>query len=85
MILHDNERPHVATAVTELLEMNEWQLIPQSPYTSPTESDLFSKSKKPLRGERFSSIQEMSNKITEVSTKNACLQEYKICPSNTLL
>jgi hypothetical protein len=37
-----------------------------SPDMSPPAFDLFTKLKKPLRGKRFGSIEEVSNKVTRV-------------------
>jgi hypothetical protein len=37
-----------------------------NPDMSPPDFDLFSKLKKPLRGKRFRSIEEVSNEVTQV-------------------
>jgi transposase len=69
LILHDNARPHASDAVSEILEKYGWQVLPHPPYSpdmSPPDFDLFSKLKKPLRGKRFRSIEEVSNEVTRV-------------------
>jgi hypothetical protein len=46
-----------------------WQVLPYPPYSpdmSPPDFDLFPKIKKPLRGKRFRSIEEVSNVVTRV-------------------
>jgi len=62
-------RPHATGAVSEILENYGWQVLPQPPYSpdmSPPDFDFFPKLKKPLRGKRFRSIEEMSNEVTRV-------------------
>ena len=69
LILHDNVRPHVSGAVSEILEKYGWQVLPHPPYSpdmSPPDFDLFPELKKPLRGKRFRSIEEVSNEATRV-------------------
>jgi len=69
LILHDNARPHASGAVSEILEKYGWQVLPHPPYSpdmSPPDFDLFPKLKKPIRGKRFRSIEEMSNEVTRV-------------------
>ena len=69
LILHDNARPHVSRAVSEILEKYGWQVLPHPPYSpdmSPPDFDLFPKLKKPLRGKRFRSIEEVSDEVTRV-------------------
>jgi histone-lysine N-methyltransferase SETMAR len=55
--------------VSEILEKYGWQVLPHplySPDMSPSDLVLFPKLKKPLRGERFRSIEEVSNDVTRV-------------------
>ena len=69
LILHDNARPHVSRAVSEILEKYGWQVLPHQPYSpdmSPPDFDLFPKLKKPLRGKRFRSIEQVSDEVTRV-------------------
>ena len=69
LILHDNARPHVSSAVSEILEKYGWQVLPHPPYSpdmSPPDGDLFPKLKKPLRGKGFRSIEEVSDEVTRV-------------------
>jgi hypothetical protein len=45
------------------------QVLPHPPYSpemSPPDFDLFPKLKKPLRGKRFRSVEEVSNEVTRV-------------------
>jgi transposase len=68
-VRHDNARPHASGAVSEILEKFGWQMLPHPLYShdmSPPDFDLFPKLKKPLRGKRFSSIEEVSNEVTRV-------------------
>ena len=69
LILHDSVRPHASGAVSEILEMYGWQVLPHppyNPYMSPPDFDLFPKLKKPLRGKCFKSIEEVSDEVTRV-------------------
>jgi histone-lysine N-methyltransferase SETMAR len=69
LILYDDARPHVSGAVSEILEKYGLQVLPHplySPDTSPPDFDLFPKLKKPLRGKRFRSIDEVSDEVTRV-------------------
>ena len=64
-----NTRPHASGAVSEILEKNVWQVLPHPPYSpdmSPPAFDLFPKLKKPLRGKRLRSTEEVSNEVTRV-------------------
>jgi histone-lysine N-methyltransferase SETMAR len=64
-----NARPHASGALSEILEMYGWQVLPHpsySPDMSPPAFDFFPKLKKPLRGERFRSMEEVSNEVTQV-------------------
>jgi transposase len=66
---HINARPHVSGAVSEILEKYGRRVLPHprySPDMSPPAFDLFPKLKKPLRGKRFRSIEEVSNEVTRV-------------------
>ena len=64
-----NARPHASGAVSEIVEKYGCQLLPHPPY-SPVMNlpafDLFPKLKKPPRGKRFRSIEEVSNEVGRV-------------------
>jgi transposase len=67
LILHDNARPHLGKVVTDLLSKYEWEVLPHTPYRpdmSPPDFDLFTKSKQPMRGQRFPSLEELSAAVT---------------------
>ena len=67
LILHDNARPHLGNVVTDLLSKYEWEVLPHAPYSpdmSPPVFDLFPKIKEPMRGHRFSSLEEVSAAVT---------------------
>ena len=69
LIVHDTARPHASGAVSEILEKYGLQVLPHLPYSSdmsPPDFDLFPKLKKPLRGKRFRSTEEVSNEVTRV-------------------
>ena len=64
-----NARPHASGAVSEILEKYGRQMLPHPPYSpdmSPLAFDLFLELKKPLRGKRFSSTEDVSNEVTRV-------------------
>ena len=67
LILHDSARPHLGKVVTDLLSKYEWEVLPRasySPHMSPPDFDLFPKLKEPMRGHRFSSLEEVSAAVT---------------------
>jgi len=64
-----NALPHASGAVPEILEKYGWQVLPHLPYRpdmSPPAFDLFPELKKPLRGKRFRSTEEVSYEVTRV-------------------
>jgi len=64
-----NARLHASGAVSEILEKYGWQVLPHPPYSADMSTpafDVFPKFKKPLRGKRFRSIEEVSNEVTRV-------------------
>jgi histone-lysine N-methyltransferase SETMAR len=64
-----NAPPHTSGAGSEILEKYGWQVLPHPPYRpdmSPRAFDLFPKLKKPVRGKRFRSIEEVSKEVTRV-------------------
>jgi hypothetical protein len=67
LILQDNARPHLGKVVTDLLSTYEWEVLPHALYSldmSPSDFDLLHKSKEPMRGHRFASLQEVSVAVT---------------------
>jgi histone-lysine N-methyltransferase SETMAR len=49
--------------MTDLLSKYEWEVLPHAPYSpdmSPTDFNLFHKLKKPMRGHRFPSLEDVS-------------------------
>ena len=69
LIFHDNARPHAPGSISKILEKYGWQVLlhpPYSPDMSPPAFDLFPKLKKPLRGKRFRSTEEVCNEVTRV-------------------
>jgi len=67
LILHDNARPHLGKAVTDLVSKYEWEVLSHAPYSpemSPPDFNLFPKLKEPMRGHHFSSLEEVSAAVT---------------------
>jgi len=67
LILHDNARLHLGKDVADLLSKYEWEVLSHTPYSpdmSPPDFDLFAKLKDPMRGHRFSSLEEVSAAVT---------------------
>ena len=53
IILMDNARPHFANVVTEYMDLREWELLRQDPYSpdqQPCDYDGFARLKLSLRG-----------------------------------
>jgi transposase len=70
LILHDNARLHLGKVVTNLLSKYEWEVLPDAPYSpdvSPPDFDLFPKLKQPMRGQRFSCLEELSAAVTRAT------------------
>ncbi|PSN33184.1 hypothetical protein C0J52_27393, partial [Blattella germanica] len=77
LILHDTARPHIALVVVEKLREYGWKVLPHPPYSSdmsPPDFDLFPKLKEPMRGRRYSYLEELSTTVTR-----AIRQMNKIC------
>ena len=87
-ILHDNARPHIAGVITKKLRDYGWEVLPHAPYSpdmSPLDSDLFPKTKEPIRGRRFSSLEEISTDVTRAirhMDKSGFLDGIKVLPNN---
>lgn len=70
LILHDNASCHKADVVNSLLEEYNWEVLEHPPYSpdlSPCDFDLFPKLKEPLRGIRYTDLNELEEAVaTEV-------------------
>lgn len=70
LILHDNASCHKADVVNTLLEEYKWEVLKHPPYSpdlSPCDFDLFPKLKEPLRGIRYTDLDELEEAVaTEV-------------------
>ena len=67
ILLHDGAGPHRAACVTQLLSDWEWEVLghpPYSPDLSPCDFHLFAALKEPLRGQRFSSVDDINAAIS---------------------
>jgi len=67
-----NARPHASGAVSEILKKYGWQVLPHPPYSpdmSPPAFDLFPKLKKPFRGKRCRSIEEVNRVIRRINNE----------------
>ena len=63
LILHDSVHPHIVDVITKKLHNYVWEVLPHAPYSpdmSSSDFDLFPKLKEPMRGWRFSSLEEFS-------------------------
>ncbi|XP_055942641.1 histone-lysine N-methyltransferase SETMAR-like [Argiope bruennichi] len=62
IILHDNARPHVAQAVSDLFDQWRWEVLYHPPYSSdliPCDFDLIPKRKESFRDIRFKTVPEI--------------------------
>ncbi len=62
----DNATPHTAARTKDLLEKLGWDVLPHPPYSpdlAPSDFHLFPRLKEPLRGRRFSSLDEMKEAV----------------------
>jgi histone-lysine N-methyltransferase SETMAR len=65
-LLHDNARPHVASATRQQLEELGWTTVPHPPYSpdlAPSDYHLFRSLKSFLRGQRFSDFDNLKNAL----------------------
>ena len=65
-LLHDNARPHVASATRQQLEELGWITLPHPPYSpdlAPSDYHLFSALKNFLRGQSFSDFSALENSL----------------------
>ena len=70
LILHDNTRPLIADVVTKKLHDYGWEVLLHvlySPNMSAPDLDVFPKLKEPMRGRRFSSLEELSTDATRTT------------------
>lgn len=81
---HDNAPSHTALVLREYFAKNSTNIVPQPPYSpdlAPCDFWLFSKLKRPLRGHRFDSIEEI-----KAESKRELMaipeDEYKQCFEN---
>lgn len=61
ILLHDNARPHTARVVQDLIDSYGWETLSHPPYSpdlSPCDFHLFPAFKLPMRGKRYSSVEE---------------------------
>ena len=82
LILHDNACPHIAYVVTKKLHDYGWEVLPHAPYSpdmSPQDFDLFPNLKEPMRGQDFSSLEELPTDCTRAIrhvNKSGVLGDY---------
>lgn len=68
ILLQDNASCHKAEIVMNLLDQFGWEPLPHPPYSpdlSPCDFDAFPKIKEPLRGSRFSTLEELKKAWTD--------------------
>jgi histone-lysine N-methyltransferase SETMAR len=66
LLQQDNARPHTARRTIDAIADLRWELLPHPPYSpdlAPSDYHLFPELKKPLRGKRFSSLQEVKDAV----------------------
>ncbi|CAH2096444.1 unnamed protein product [Euphydryas editha] len=83
---HDNAPSHTGLILREFFTKNSTNILPQPPYSpdaAPCDFWLFSKLKRPLRGNRFDSIEDIKREslrsfkaIPEIDFNN-CFEEWK--------
>ena len=83
---HDNAPSHTALVLREFFAKNSTHVAPQPPYSpdlAPCDFWLFPKLKRPLRGNRFESIQEIQREsaraLKAIPTEDfsACFEDWK--------
>ena len=86
LLHHDNAPSHTSLVVRDHFAKNSTHIIPQPPYSpdlAPSDFWLFSKLKRPLRGHRFETIEEIKEKTTSelraIPTDDyaACFENWK--------
>ena len=83
---HDNAPSHTALIIRDHLAKNSTHIVPQPPYSpdlAPSDFWLFPKLKRPLRGHRFESIEEIQRESLRVlraipeNDFQACFEDWK--------
>lgn len=83
---HDNAPSHTALIIREFFAKNATHIVPQPPYSpdlAPCDFWLFSKLKRPLRGHRFETIEEIQREslkeLKAIPEKDfaACFEDWK--------
>ncbi|CAH2087363.1 unnamed protein product [Euphydryas editha] len=84
LVHHDNAPSHTALILREFFAKNSTNIVPQPPYSpdsAPCDFWLFSKLKRPLRGNRFDSIEDIKREslralkaIPEIDFNNCYIQ-----------
>ena len=72
IILHDNASSHTARAVQALIDSYGWETLSHPPYSpdlSPCDFHLFPAFKRPMRGVRFGSLEEV------ITTADRCIRQ----------
>ena len=62
ILLHDNARPHVHSAVKNYIEGQNWEVLPHPPYSpdiAPSDYHLFRSMQAALSGEQFNSHEDI--------------------------
>lgn len=81
---HDNAPSHTALVIRDFFVKNSTNIVPQAPYSpdmAPCDFWLFSKLKRPLRGHRFESIEEIQA-ATKKELKAIPKEDYAACFEN---
>ncbi|KOC64283.1 Histone-lysine N-methyltransferase SETMAR, partial [Habropoda laboriosa] len=66
LYLHDNARPHVATATQKIISGLKWELIPHPPYSpdlAPTDFHLFRALQNNSNGKNFKTFEDVKSAI----------------------
>ena len=66
LLLHDNARPHTASATQETIRQMHWEVLPHPPYSpdlAPSDFHLFGPMKHYLGGKHFTDDEEVQHNI----------------------
>ena len=70
LLLHDNARPHTSFATSDAIRDLNFEILPHPPYSpdlAPSDYWIFGAMKKPLKGKRFDTLQQLATAVSKWS------------------
>jgi transposase len=85
LIIHDNARPHKHQNITSFFNRHRWTVLKHPPYSpdlNPCDYDLFARIKRPHKGVRYASVEDLTrayeHTIYEINRNNEVIGISKL-------